>query len=68
MDENEMAVPARRVAVSVRDACVHAALAAYERALGDGLCAEGAFECAIDAIRDLRIDALLQNLSQFKAR
>jgi len=50
----------RRVAEAVRTACIETALAAYERASTDGLCAAGAWECAIDAIRALDLTALLQ--------
>lgn len=42
----------------VRAACLEAAQNAYERALSDGLCAEGAFEVAMDAIRSLDLAAL----------
>jgi hypothetical protein len=50
----------RRVAEMVRAACVDAALAGYEQASMDGLCHEGAWEVAVDAIRALNLDALLQ--------
>jgi hypothetical protein len=39
----------------VRRACVEAAIAAYEDASVSGLCAEGAFEAAISAIRSLPV-------------
>jgi hypothetical protein len=68
MDENELPMEVCEVAELVRKACVQVALDAYERALGDGLCAEGAFECAIEAIRDTKIDTLVKNRSQLKAR
>jgi hypothetical protein len=44
----------RRLADSVRAACIEAALAAHEDAGLQGLCPEGRWEAAIDAIR--RID------------
>jgi hypothetical protein len=40
--------PATR-AEAVRQACIEAALAAYADARLDGLCHEGAWECAVDA-------------------
>jgi hypothetical protein len=56
-----------RTAEAVREACVRAALEGYERAAMSGLCAEGAWEAAISAIRmvDLRsvLDAPRQSRS-----
>lgn len=52
----------RRLAEAVRSACLQAALEGYEDASMDGLCHEGAWESAIDAIRSLNIDALLKRL------
>ncbi len=53
----------RRIAKAVQQACVRAALEGYERAASDGLCHEGAWEAAVDAIRALDMDAILQALS-----
>lgn len=44
----------------VRTACVLAALDGYERAQIAGLCQEGAWEAAIDAIRMVDLRAILQ--------
>ncbi len=52
---------ALRVADAVRNACVLAALDGYERAQIAGLCQEGAWECAIDAIRMLDLTTLLHS-------
>lgn len=41
------------IAAAVRAACLQAALEAYEDAGLRGLCAEGRWECAIDALRSL---------------
>ncbi|MEJ2644078.1 MAG: acetyltransferase [Gammaproteobacteria bacterium] len=49
----------RRLARLVRDACVQAALEAYEQAGMSGLCHEGAWECAVGAMRSLDLDAVL---------
>lgn len=43
------------IATAVRNACVLAALDAYENAQIAGLCQEGAWEVAIDAMRTLDI-------------
>ena len=41
------------LAEAVRQACIEAAQAAYADARLDGLCHEGAWECAVDAMRSL---------------
>lgn len=48
----------RRVAEALKQACIEAALAAYEDAKIRGLCHEGAWECAIEALRSLDAEAL----------
>lgn len=48
------------VARRVRDECVKTALSAYENASISGLCAEGAFEAAISAVRMLDVEALVE--------
>jgi hypothetical protein len=49
------------LAERVRQACVEAALAGYERAEISGLCREGAFEAAISAIRMVDLSALVRS-------
>ena len=51
-----------QIAEAVRAACLRAALEGYEHAAISGLCHEGAWECAVDAIRALDIEALLRDL------
>lgn len=51
------------LARAVRTACIQAALDGYEQAQIAGLCQEGAWECAVDAMRKLDIDALLRSQS-----
>ena len=48
------------IALTVRDACVQAALDGYEQAQIAGLCQEGAWECAVDAMRMLDIKTILE--------
>ncbi|MCX7156492.1 MAG: hypothetical protein NTW45_08635 [Rhodocyclales bacterium] len=48
------------IAQAVRSACVLAALEGYERAQIAGLCQEGAWEVAVDAIRMLDLNEILQ--------
>lgn len=50
------------LAEAVRQACLDAALNAYEQAGISGLCGEGRWELAIDAIRSLDIQSLLDGL------
>jgi hypothetical protein len=47
------------LASAVRAACIQAALDGYEQAQIAGLCQEGAWECAVDAMRKLDIETLL---------
>lgn len=58
---NPEAVSSRdqRLAESIREACVEAALRAYEDAGISGLCAEGRWEMAVQGIRTLDIARLL---------
>ena len=46
------------------DETLKIALAAYENARMDGLCHEGAWECALDAVRSLSPDAF--NYTQWR--
>lgn len=47
------------IAERVREACLRAALDGYERAAISGLCAEGAWEAAIGAMRMIDLQTLL---------
>lgn len=49
----------KRLAQAVREACVEAALKAYEEAGVSGLCHEGRWEIAIDALRNLDLADLV---------
>ena len=57
-----------QIAEIVRQACLTAALRAYEDAGLSGLCQEGRWECAVDAIRALPLRPLLQGLSEGQKR
>jgi hypothetical protein len=50
----------RRIAEAVRAVCLRAALDGYERAGLAGLCLEGRWEVAMDAIRGLDMNTVLQ--------
>lgn len=49
-----------KLAEAVRTACLTAALAAHQDAAMAGLCHEGAWECAVDAIRGLDVAAVIK--------
>ena len=50
------------LAEQIRQACITTALNSYEDAAANGLCAEGAWECAVDAMRHLNLVVELQEL------
>lgn len=54
----------REIARQVRDECIQAALSAYEDASISGLCAEGAFEAAVSAMRMLDAGQLAEQAAQ----
>ncbi len=56
MDERE------QLAGAVREACVEAALRAYEEAGLSGLCAEGRWECAVGAMRQFDLEACIRQV------
>jgi hypothetical protein len=62
MNHNEVSKELRAVAEKIRTAYLETALTSYEDAAANGLCAQGAWECAVDAMRHLEITDLLQLL------
>ncbi len=57
----------QKFAEVVRAACIEAAVNGYENASISGLCAEGAFEAAISAIRMLHLRKLAES-EEFEIR
>ncbi len=53
----------RALAEAVRQACIQTALDGYEQGGLAGLCCEGRWEMAIDALRTIRLDELLKESS-----
>lgn len=49
-----------RLAEAVRDACIAAAIEAYEQGGYSGLCLEGRWELALDAMRAMPIAPLVE--------
>lgn len=56
-------VDSRRLIAYTREACLIAAIEAYEDASIRGLCAEGAWECAVGAIKSVRPESVLKKLN-----
>jgi hypothetical protein len=52
------------LAKRIRDACVEAALQAYEDAGIHGLCAEGRWEAALGALKTVELAPLLREFKQ----
>ena len=50
----------QKIAEAVRNACLEAALRAYEDAGISGLCEEGRWECAVQAIKGVDLSALIK--------
>lgn len=48
------------LATAVRDACFTTAVQAYQDATADGLCHEGAWECAVEALKAIKLTELLR--------
>jgi hypothetical protein len=57
-----------RVAEAIRAACLNAALESYEEAGIRGLCHEGAWECAVGAIRGLNVRRILEQQNIYQAQ
>jgi hypothetical protein len=51
-----------RIAEAVRQACIAAALEAHEQAGISGLCQEGRWEAAIEAVRSLDLKTVLSQI------
>jgi hypothetical protein len=55
---------ALQIAEAIRAACIAVALDSYEDASMRGLCHEGAWECAVGAMRTLNLQALLAEIKK----
>jgi len=63
MSDPIAAAERRRIAEAVRAACIEAAQRAYEQASVSGLCAEGALEAAVGAVRMLDLEAVIGRMA-----
>lgn len=52
-----------QLATAVRDDCFSAAVTAYENASMDGLCHDGAWECALDAMQSVNFEAIIHKVT-----
>ena len=59
MTKTEKIAEQQQIAEAVRQACLEAALVAYEDAGMNGLCHEGRWECALDALRSVDVAAIV---------
>ncbi|MCA9978974.1 MAG: hypothetical protein KC413_24605 [Anaerolineales bacterium] len=50
------------LATAIRDSYFSAAVSAYEDASIDGLCHDGAWECALEAMRAIDFDSVIAKL------
>lgn len=59
---------ARQLIAYTREACLEAALEAYEEASIRGLCAEGAWECAVGAMKSISPETVLETFAVMQLR
>lgn len=57
--ENEIYQRLWQLATAVAEACFVTAVTAYEDASTDGLCSDGAWECALEAMRTANFAAIV---------
>lgn len=57
-----------KLAEVIRTACLDAALRAYEQAGISGLCEEGRWECAVQAIKGVDLTALIKQFTESSDR
>lgn len=55
-----------QIATAVCDDCFSAAVTAYENARIDGLCHDGAWECALEAMRAMDFEAIMARATSQK--
>lgn len=57
-----------RIAEVIRQACIQAALTAFEDASMNGLCCEGAWESAVGAMQRLHLQEILRSVAPISAQ
>jgi hypothetical protein len=63
MKENLIKEEKKILAEQIKQECAATALKAYEEASLRGLCHEGAWEYAIDAIKSMKVDEVLKKIA-----
>ena len=63
-EKDVMTMETKLLIETVREACLVAAIEAYEDASIRGLCAEGAWECAVGAIKSVNVETVTENLKK----
>ncbi|RMF54858.1 MAG: acetyltransferase [Calditrichaeota bacterium] len=53
-----------QIAMSVKNACLETLIEAYEEAKMSGLCQEGAWEVAVDAVKSLSLEKVIIRISE----
>jgi hypothetical protein len=66
MDENTGISEIVLIAEKIKNACIRTALESFESASNDGICCEGAWECAIDAIKNINTLEILIHDEQLR--
>lgn len=66
--ENEIHERLWQLATAVREACFVTAVTAYEDASTDGLCHDGAWECALEAMRLTNFAAIVTRANAERER
>lgn len=61
MNESSTDERTLRLATTIREACIAAALQGYENARMSGLCHEGAWEAAVSAMRMVDLETTLED-------
>ena len=62
-EENKVHQELWSLATAVRGACFSAAVTAYENASIDGLCHDGAWECALAAMRAVNFESIVTKVT-----
>ena len=63
-DANNVAV--MQIAKRIKDECIRTAVESYETASRDGLCCEGAWECAVDSMRNISPSVIISRENALK--
>lgn len=57
IDSNEY----EQLALLIKSECVKTAVEAYETASQNGICHEGAWECAVDSMKSMKVEEIINS-------